>query len=62
MQVYGNASSIYKHLFETLPQQPEASLTPLEYMPSNQSFKVLAETPLQGAALSPAVPVDSPGS
>ena len=56
LQIYANVGHTYTHFFETLPLQPEGAIPPLEYSPGNQSFKVLAETPLQGALLSFPVP------
>lgn len=46
VQLYENVRNTYAHFFETLPKQP--SIPPLQYFPSLRSFKVLAETPLQG--------------
>ena len=50
-QLYENVRATYVHFFETLPKQQP--LPPLQFSSSLCSFKVLAETPLQGGASSP---------
>lgn len=46
MQLYENVRNTYTHFFETLRQQPV--IPPTQFSSSLCSFKVLAETPLQG--------------
>lgn len=47
LQLYENVGETHNHFFTALAAQPDA-IPPLEFTPSGRSFKVLAETPLQG--------------
>ena len=47
-QIYDGVGKTYSHFFEAPPAQVGAGAVQVEHTPSTASFKVLAETPLQG--------------